>query len=404
MSDNGSAATNGSQPARRSDTAGGIEAPTKESEHRDLGHGTGAEMFQGIQGGRPVEERAGGPGERRRRRKGGGGRGGGEPTVVPDAEFRSYYGRPVLKSPVWERRIATYLFAGGLAAGTAVLGAGADLTGREQLRRVSWLGSLGGLLLSVWALVSDLGRPERFHHMLRVAKPTSPMSVGTWILTVFGPLAGLAAVRELFPMAPARWRRTRAGRLLGRVLPWVARPAGVGAAVTAPGLAGYTAVLLSQTSVPAWSEVRDELPFVFTGSAAASGGGFGMLAAPVAENGPARVFAAVGATQELVAGRVMERRMGLIRDAYHHGTVRKLGLAAEWLTVAGLVGTLTVAGRSRGGAAASGLALLAGSACQRLRVFEAGVESTKDPKYVVVPQRERLEARAGEPTRTGGGA
>ncbi len=75
-------------------------------------------MFQGIQGGRPVEERAGGPGRRRR-----GGRGGGEPTVVPDAEFRSYYGRPVLKSPVWERRVATYLFAGGLAAGTAVLGA-----------------------------------------------------------------------------------------------------------------------------------------------------------------------------------------------------------------------------------------------------------------------------------------
>lgn len=405
MTTNGSAPGDGSRPHRRSDPADGIEAPTKPSEHRDLGDGTAAQLFQGIQGGRPVEERAGGPGERRRRRTGGGGgRGGGEPTVVPDAEFRTYYGRPVLKSPVWERRVATYLFAGGLAAGTAVLGAGADLTGRPNLRRASWLGCLGGLLVSVWALVSDLGRPERFHHMLRVAKPTSPMSVGTWILTAFGPLAGLAAVRELFPFAPRRWRRTRAGRLLGRVLPWVARPAGIGAAVTAPGLAGYTAVLLSQTAVPAWSEVRDELPFVFTGSAAASGGGFAMLAAPVAENAPARVFAAVGAAQELVAGRVMEQRMGLIRDAYHHGTVRKLGLAAEWLTVAGLAGTVLVAGRSRAGAAASGLALLAGSAFQRIRVFEAGVESTKDPKYVVVPQRERLDARNGEVTRTGADA
>jgi formate-dependent nitrite reductase membrane component NrfD len=345
-------------------------------------------MFQGIQGGRPVEERAG---RRRGRRKGGG-----EPTVVPDAEFRSYYGRPVLKSPVWERRVATYLFAGGLAAGTAVLGAGADLTGRENLRRVSWLGSLGGLLVSVWALVSDLGRPERFHHMLRVAKPTSPMSVGTWILSVFGPLAGIAAVRELLPLVPRRWRRSRLVRLGERLLGLLARPAGIGAAVTAPGLASYTAVLLSQTAVPGWNEVRDELPFVFTGSAAASGGGFGMLCAPVAENGPARAFAAVGAAQELVAGRVMERRMGLIKEAYHHGTVRKLGLAAEWLTVAGLAGTVLVAGRSRVGAAASGLALLAGSACQRFRVFEAGVESTKDPKYVVVPQRERLAARNAE--------
>ena len=62
--------------------------------------------------------------------------------------------------------------------------------------------------------------------------------------------------------------------------------------------------------------------------------------------------------------------------------------------MAGLLGTLCLAGRSRAGAAASGLALLAGSALQRFGVFDAGVESTKDPKYVVVPQRERLEARA----------
>jgi hypothetical protein len=32
-----------------------------------------------------------------------------------------------------------------------------------------------------------------------------------------------------------------------------------------------------------------------------------------------------------------------------------------------------------------------GSACTRFGVFEAGLESARDPKYVVVPQRERLE-------------
>ena len=226
--------------------------------------------------------------------------------------------------------------------------------------------------------------------MLRVVKPTSPMSVGTWILTVFGPLAGVAAARELVPLLPARWQRSWPVRLLTRL----ARPAGIAAAATAPGIASYTAVLLSHTAVPAWSEVRDELPFVFTGSAAASGGGFGMVCAPVAENGPARAFAAIGAAQELVASRAMESRMGLIKEAYHHGHVARLGHGAEWLTVAGLAGTVLLAGRSRAGAAASGLALLAGSAFQRFRVFEAGVVSTKDPKYVVVPQRERLEARA----------
>jgi hypothetical protein len=153
-------------------------------------------------------------------------------------------------------------------------------------------------------------------------------------------------------------------------------------------------VLLSHTAVPGWNEVRDELPFVFVGSAAASGGGFGMLCAPVAETGPARVFAAVGAAGELVASRRMEQRLGLVREVYEHGRVKRLRRAAELLTLGGLAGTVLVAGRSRTGAAASGLALLAGSALQRFGVFEAGVASTKDPKYVVVPQRERINARA----------
>jgi formate-dependent nitrite reductase membrane component NrfD len=287
---------------------------------------------------------------------------------------------------VWEWKIAAYLFTGGLAAGSSVVAVAADLTGRKALRRASRLGSFGALLASLWFLVSDLGRPERFHHMLRVAKPTSPMSVGTWILSVFGIGAGAAAVAEL---VPRRWRRTWPARLLGAL----ARAAGLEAAATAPGVASYTAVLLSHTAVPGWNEVHRELPFVFTGSAAASGGGFGMLAAPVAEAGPARVFAALGAAQELVASRVMEHRMGLVREAYRTKRVGQVRRAAELATAAGLAGTVLVAHRSRAGAALSGLALLAGSALQRYGVFAAGVESTKDPRYVVVPQRERLSGR-----------
>jgi hypothetical protein len=311
---------------------------------------------------------------------------GGEPTVVPEAEFRSYYGQPVLQAPVWEWKIAAYLFSGGLAAGSAVMAAGADLTGRAALRRCGWLGSFAGLLASMWFLVADLGRPERFHHMLRVAKPTSPMSIGTWILTAFGPGVGAAALAEL---VPNRWRRTWPARLLRAV----SRPAGLVSAATAPGVASYTSVLLAHTAVPAWNEARGELPFVFVGSAAASGGGLGMLCTPVGEAGPARAVAAAGAAGELVASRVLEHRMGLVREAYQRGTPGRLRRAAEALTAAGLVGTALAARRSRAGAAASGLALLAGSALQRFAVFHAGVESTKDPRYVVVPQRQRLDSR-----------
>jgi hypothetical protein len=75
------------------------------------------------------------------------------------------------------------------------------------------------------------------------------------------------------------------------------------------------------------------------------------------------------------------------------GKAHRLRQLSEVLTVGGALGA--VVGRNRAAVAASGLALLAGSALQRFGVFEAGVESTRDPKYVVVPQRERLDAGRG---------
>lgn len=146
-----------------------------------------------------------------RRKRGGGGDGSREEPMVPRAEFRSYYGRPVLKPPVWEWKVPAYLFTGGLAAGTSLLAAGADLTGRPALRRAGRTGSLAALVASVYLLVADLGRPARFHHMLRVAKPTSPMSVGTWILSAFGPGMGVAAAAEVLP-AGLRRRLPEIGR------------------------------------------------------------------------------------------------------------------------------------------------------------------------------------------------
>jgi hypothetical protein len=328
-----------------------------------------------------------GPRKRGRGRRGDRGDDGGrERSMVPPAEFRSYYGRPVLKPPVWEWMVPAYLFTGGLSAGSAVLAAGADLTGRPGLRRAGRLGALGALLASTYLLIADLGRPERFHHMLRVAKPTSPMSVGTWILAAYGPGAGVAAVAELVPQ---RLRGTIIGRLLGAV----ARPAGLEAAAVAPALASYTAVLLSQTAAPGWHSAHPYLPFVFTGSAAASAGGLGMALAPVAEAGPARGFAVAGAALELATSRWMEGRLGIVGEAYTTGEAHHLRKRSELLTAAGLLGAALLARRSRAAAVASGLALMAGSAYQRFGVFEAGVASTKDPKYVVVPQRERLAAR-----------
>ncbi len=307
-----------------------------------------------------------------------------EPSPPPRPDDASYYGRPILKPPAWDWRIPAYLFAGGVSAGSTLLSVGADLSGRPRLRRRARLAAVAALGASTYFLVSDLGRPERFHHMLRVAKPTSPMSMGTWIIAGYSPGIGLAAVGELLP---ARWRITRLVRRL-------ALPASLTSAVLAPPLASYTAVLLSQTAVPAWNTAHPYLPFVFTGSAAASSGGLAMILAPPAETGPARAFAAVGAAAELVASRAMEQRVGMVAEAYTTGRAHTLRRWSEYLTVGGLLGT-AAARRHRVVAVAAGLALLAGSALQRLGVFEAGVASTRDPRYVVTPQRERRATAKG---------
>ena len=319
-----------------------------------------------------------------RRRKGGSGKG--ERAMVPPAQFTSYYGRPIVKSAPWEHDIPAYLFLGGVAAGSSLLAAGADLTGRPALRRTGRFGSIVGLTLSMIALVHDLGRPERFHHMLRVAKVTSPMSVGTWILTLYGPFAGLAAASEARGLLPPRLREGLVGRLLGLS----GRPAGLVAAAVAPAVASYTAVLLSDTATPTWHEAHRELPFVFVGSASAAAGGLGMIAAPVHEAGPARRLAVGGALLELALEHKMESAMGITAEPLHTGHAGALVRASRALTVLGATGAALVAARSRAAAVASGAALMAGSACLRFGVFEAGQASTKDPKYTVVPQRERL--------------
>jgi formate-dependent nitrite reductase membrane component NrfD len=309
--------------------------------------------------------------------------------MVPEATFTSYYGRPVVKPSPWEADIPAYLFAGGLAAGSSLLAGGADLTERPALRRVGRLGAIAALTFSMGALVHDLGRPERFLNMLRTAKFTSPMSVGTWILSTYGPFAGVAAAAEVAGMLGVTH-----GPL--RLLTAAGRPAGLVAAFTAPPVAAYTAVLLADTATPSWHEAYRELPFVFTGSAAAASGGLGMLGAPLAQAGPARRLALGGALVELIAEQRMERSMGITAEPFHQGKAGRWMQAAKALTVGGALGSL-LSSRSRPAAVLSGAALMAGSVCTRFGVFEAGQQSARDPKYTVVPQRERIER--GEPVR-----
>ena len=178
----------------------------------------------------------------------------------------------------------------------------------------------------------------------------------------------------------------------GRLAPPLGRASGLAAAVTAPALASYTAVLLAGTAVPAWHEAHPYLPFVFTGSALASGAGVGLLAAPTAQTGPAVRLALIGAAAELSATHLVETRLGLQSEAYHSGHPAKLLRTARALTVIGAAAAV-LGRRSRLLSAAAGLALLSGSVFTRFGIYDGGVASAKDPRYTVVPQRARLDAR-----------
>ncbi|MFJ8543349.1 NrfD/PsrC family molybdoenzyme membrane anchor subunit [Streptomyces sp. NPDC093586] len=328
----------------------------------------------GVRGTRPGRDAPTGTHTGRRRRR----RGRGERPVVPDAEFSSYYGRPVLNEPNWAALdIAGYLWLGGLAGASSLLAAGGHATGRPALARTAKLGAAGAVSLSLAALVHDLGRPARFLNMLRVVKPTSPMNMGSWLLAGYAPLTLAAAASDV----------------TGRC-----RPAGTaataGAAVLGPAVATYTAVLLSDTAVPSWHEGHRELPFVFAGSAATAAAGLALAGVPSAQTGPARRTAVLGAALELGAFRLMKRRMGMVSEPFGQGRARGLLRAADALTAGGAA-LAAVAGRRRGAAALAGAALLTGSAALRFGVFHAGVASAQDPRYTVVPQRERLRDGTG---------
>jgi len=335
---------------------------------------------EGVRNARPGREAvvgsgaapvAGGPAQRKGR--------GGEQAMVPEAEFRSYYGLPVLNQPSWKSPdIPGYLFCGGLAGASSVLAAGASLTGRGATAQRLKVGAVAALGVGVVGLVHDLGRPARFINMLRVCKPTSPMSVGSWLLAAYGPAAGTAA----------------ACAVTGR-LPAVGAAATVGAAVIGPAIASYTGALVANTAVPAWHDGHREMPWVFVGSAATAAGGLGLLVGPTAENGPARRLAMLGAAAELLAAKRMEQSAGeLVAEPYKTGRGGAYMRAGEVLTVAGLALGAVAGRRRRVAAAVGGTALMAASACTRWGIFHAGLASASDPRHTIEPQRRRLERRA----------
>jgi hypothetical protein len=298
---------------------------------------------------------------------------------APEEEVRSYYGRAVLKEPTWTWEIPWYFFFGGLAGASSVLSLSARVAGNDALARRALLVAMGGATVSPVLLIMDLGRPERFYNMLRVVKPTSPMSLGTWVLSSFGTSTGAAVASDVLGVLP------RIGRALEAV-----------SAFLGPALSTYTAVLITNTSVPVWHEARRELPLVFAASSAASAGAAAAMLTSAGDAAPARRLAVGGALAELGAMELMKRRLGsFLAEPYERDGAGRFDKLSKVCTGAGAA-LMALFGRRRAPAAAGGALILAGSALARWSIFRAGFQSARDPKYTVMPQRERLRDRGAK--------
>lgn len=299
-------------------------------------------------------------------------------------ETPSYYGTPMLKQPVWVWTIALYFYAGGLAGMSATLGSAAQLVGGRDMRHVvmktRWIAT-GGAAISTVLLIQDLGRPERFLHMLRVFKLTSPMSMGSWILSAFSAAAGGAAV---LPYGPRLFRP-------------LANVCGIFAGLLGLPLAAYTGVLIAQTAVPLWKNPLWSVLALCSGTAAASSF-LEMLPLNAKEARAVEVFGIIGKVGEILMANQIEKeaaRVERVARPLHEGLTGLLWQGAKVLTVGSAIVSLAP-GHSRKKRVIAGVLGTAAGVCVRFAYFFAGKRSARDPRATFEQQRAIPAQVAGE--------
>lgn len=297
------------------------------------------------------------------------------PFQPPPGTGPSYYDRPVLKKSPWSWTIPAYYYVGGATGASMALGAAAIILDRDELsgliRKARWIG-LTGATISGGLLIHDLGRPSRFLNMLRVFRPTSPMSMGTWILTSFSSAAGLCIISEFMH-----------NEVLGNTSTVVAGVLGL-------ALSGYTGVLVANTAVPLWQRPHRLLPALFLSSAAASAASlFDVLGNTDREQSAVRAFGTMGRVADLALSELVERHVATVPEAarpFREGFSGFVWKSARFLTAASLVVSL-VAGRNRKLNRLSGILGTLGGLCTRFGIHYAGQASAMNPRATFRQQR-----------------
>jgi formate-dependent nitrite reductase membrane component NrfD len=301
----------------------------------------------------------------------------------PDPGTPTYYDLPAIKKPEWQWPVPVYFFVGGVASGTYIVAALVERQGREEDRSLVRAGrylQFGALLLCPPLLIADLGRPERFHHMLRVFRPRSMMNQGSWGLTLFGLFSTAAtAAQALEDLAPD----SRVRKLFNLPLR-VSSALGIAPAAY---VGSYTGVLLSATNVPLWAGNKYWMGPLFFSSALAAGlAGTGLAAGmlgPISaatEEGLRRAENVV-AGAELALTAASAGALGNLARPLKTGPLgRAFGVGALGLGMLAPLALRVLGRRSRLASVLSSALVLAGSAVLKYAITEAGKRSADDPR------------------------
>jgi Polysulphide reductase, NrfD len=286
-----------------------------------------------------------------------------------------YYGQPVVKPPVWTWEIPAYFFVGALSGMAAVIALIGLIFHRNDLARAAmWLAAIGAIISPI-LLIMDLGRPRLFLNMLRVFKYQSPMSVGAWILFVFGGCAipGLIALElhahQVFIGGFDEFLRVVASLLI------------LGSAFWGMFLATYAGVLLGATAIPAWYLHRTLLPIHFGVS------GLGSAAALLELLG--HHTAPLGALGFLAAGIETVLWIWLEIDKHGKGDRALHESHSGWLIRSGevLSGPLALILRLTNFIPFAAASFLLGALVSRFGWIWAGKACARDPEAVFTSQR-----------------
>ncbi len=310
--------------------------------------------------------------------------------VVPDPSQAGYYGLPVIHASHWGWLIIWYFFLGGVSGAAAVIAAFARLfagPSGASLARTATFVSFAALIPCPALLILDLGRPRRFLNMLRTVRPSSPMSVGSWVLTLFG-LVATAATLDQVMLERLKSRGTEPSRANHAA----ERTFAIIGGVTGFLLAGYTGVLLAATAVPLWSKRPGLLGPLFLSSAMTSGAA--AVIAIEAVGGSAEVQALDG-LHRFEAMSTIAETVFLTAWIYRLGptskpiTENRLGSITRHVVVgSGMVAPLVLSacathfsGRPRRTATAiASILSLTGVFALRYAVVEGGHRSANDPR------------------------